>query len=302
LTEASIDVIVKTAPDSRYDSETGTPAQSKGGIMGSGKDLSLKGYTLPLSPEGRASLIDAPPWHYGGDVMHLIFRADERKARALIPPPLEPGPNPGEGVVWFVEWVSVSDTNPELAFVNPERSLYRECIVMLSCQFDGVPGYYVPYIWVDNDFTLMRGFIQGFPKKLGRVHMTKLHDLTPKVGGRRVGAKMKGICVAHEERLVEGSLVFTRQVGPDEVPPVKFYLMRHVPDFADPAKPLVHDIVISEVTNVSAANAWAGDARIEFFPSPFEEVADLGPVTATSGFSFSLGLTITGGKVLHRYT
>ncbi len=270
--------------------------------MGSEKDFSLKGYTLPLSPQGRASLIDPPPWHYGGDVMHLIFKADERKARALIPPPLEIGPNPGEGVVWFVEWVSVSDANPELAFINPERSLYRECIVMLACRYEGVPGYYVPYIWVDNDFTLMRGFIQGFPKKLGRVHMTRLHDLTPKVGGKRVGAKMKGICVSHEERIVEGSLVFTRQTGLEEVPPVKFYLMRHFPDFANPAQPLVHDIVISEVTNVKAANVWAGDARIDFFPSPLEEVADLGPITATSGFSFSLGLTITGGKVLYRYT
>jgi acetoacetate decarboxylase len=269
--------------------------------MNSEKQASLKGYMLPLSPEGRASLIDAPPWYYGGDVMHLIFRTDEKKARALIPPPLEPGPNPGEGVVWFVEWVSASESNPDLSFINPERSIYHECIVMLSCRFEGVPGYYVPYIWVDNDFTLMRGFIQGFPKKLGRVHITKLHDLTPKIGGRKVGAKMKGICVSHEERLVEGSLVFKRQARLEEVPPVKFYLRRHVPDFENPEKPLVHDITISNVADVKVADAWTGDAEIRFMPSPFEEVADLGPLEVTGGFFFSLGITITGGKVLHRY-
>lgn len=263
--------------------------------------FTLKGYMVPLSPGGHASLLDAPPWHYGGDVMHLTFRTDHAKARALLPPPLEMGPNPGEGALWFVEWVSVSEANPDLSFVNPERSMYRECIVMLSCRLDGVPGYYVPYIWVDNDFTLMRGFIQGFPKKLARVHITKLHPLTPKVGGRRAGAKMKGICTAHEERIVEGTLVLTRQAQPGELPPMKFYLMRHMPDFAHPDKPLVHDIMMSIVENVAIADVWAGDAEIRFMASPFEEVADLGPIEVTGGFSFSLGMTITGGKVLHSF-
>jgi acetoacetate decarboxylase len=180
--------------------------------------------------------------------------------------------------------------------------MYRECIVMLGCQFEGVAGYYVPYIWVDNDFTLMRGFIQGFPKKLGRVYITKLHDLTPKIGGKKIGAKIKGICVSHEERIVEGSLKFKRQAKPEEVPPVKFYLMRHFPDFTNPSKPLVHDITVSNVTDVKVANAWAGDGEVRFMASPFEEVADLGPVKVTGGFFFSIGLTITGGKVLHSWS
>jgi acetoacetate decarboxylase len=269
--------------------------------MDSEKGFSLKGYTLPLSPEGRSSLLDAPPWHYGGDVMHLIFKADEKRVKALLPPPLEIGPNPGEGVVWFVEWVSASESNPDLAFINPERSIYHECIVMVGCQFEGVPGYYVPYIWVDNDFTLMRGFIQGFPKKLGRIHITKLHELTPRVGGKKIGAKIRGICVSHEERIVEGSLDFKKQVAPADVPPFKFYLMRHFPDYENPAKPLVHDIVVSNVANARIADAWECDASVDFMPSLFEEVADLGPVEAMSGFSFQLGMTITGGKVLYRY-
>ena len=109
-------------------------------------EFSLKGYMLPMSPQGRYSLMDPPPWHYGGDVMHLSFSADPEKVRALIPPPLEMGPNPGEGAVWFMEWVSVSDSNPDLYFFNPERSIYRECIVMVRCRFEGASGYYVPYI------------------------------------------------------------------------------------------------------------------------------------------------------------
>lgn len=256
---------------------------------------------LPLSPGGKASLLDPPPWHYGGEAMHLNFKADPEKVRALLPEPLGMGPNPGEGAVWFVEWISVSDASLDLSFVNPERSMYRECIVMIRCDFEGEPGYYVPYIWVDNDFTLMRGFIQGFPKKLGRVHITKLHDLTPMVGGKKGGAKMKGICAAHEERIVEGTLVLKKAIPPEEAPPVKFYLMRHFPDYENPEKPLVHDITMSTVTNVAVKDAWTGEAGVYFMPSLFEEVADLGPVQALEGYTFSIGLTITGGKVLHRF-
>jgi acetoacetate decarboxylase len=112
---------------------------------------------------------------------------------------------------------------------------------------------------------------------------------------------MKGICNAHEERIVEGSLVLTRPIPPEEAPPVKFYLMRHFPDYENPEEPLVHDITTSVVTNVQVRNGWAGDADVRFMPSIFEEVADLGPIEALDGFTFSIGLTISGGKVLHKY-
>jgi acetoacetate decarboxylase len=261
----------------------------------------LKGYTLPLSPKGIAPVIDPPPWYYGGDVLHLAFQTDKARARQLVPAPLELGPNPGEGAVWFVEWVSCSEARPDLAFVNPERASYRECIVMLKCHYKGVPGYYVPYIWVDNDFTLIRGFIQGFPKKLARVFITRLHELNPKVGGKRVGAKIKGICEAHAERIVEGSMVFTRQAEPSEIPPVKFYLLRHFPDIENSDKPLVKELSTSIVADAKIANVWAGDSSVKFMDSAFEEVADLGPVKAKGALYFSMGITITGGQVLHKY-
>jgi hypothetical protein len=31
------------------------------------------------------------------------------------------------------------------------------------------------YIWVDKDFAIGRGFHQGYPKKLGSIHMTRPH-------------------------------------------------------------------------------------------------------------------------------
>jgi len=265
------------------------------------KEFPLKGYALPLSPKGRCSIVDAPPWYYGGEVLYLAFKADERKVKVLIPPPLEMGPNPGQGAVWFTEWVSASEARPDLAFINPERALYRECFVVVGCQYKGVPGSFVTYIWVDNDFTLARGFIQGFPKKLGRIYLTRLHELTPKIGGKQVGAKVKGICDVNAERIVEGSMTFTRPSKPSELPPLRFYLMRHFPSIEDPVRPAVHELTVATVSDVKIKDVWAGDGQIKFFESPFEEVADLGPIEAQGAFFFSMGLTITGGKIIHKY-
>ena len=191
--------------------------------------------------------------------------------------------------------------HPDLAFLNPERAIYRECLVLLSCSYEGSPGYFVPHIWVDNDFTLVRGFVQGFPKKLGRIHITKLHDLNPKVGGRRIGAKVKGICEAHGERIIEGSLVFTRKALASELPPLKFFLMRHFPDIENPDKPAIHEITSSVVTDVRFGDVWAGESRVSFMESNFEEVAELGHIEMLGGFYYSMGMTINGGKVLHKY-
>ena len=56
---------------------------------------------------------------------------------------------------------------------RPVRSQYREFYLVVSGLLDGEPVTTCPFIWVDQDFALARGWIQGFPKKLGDVWMTR---------------------------------------------------------------------------------------------------------------------------------
>jgi acetoacetate decarboxylase len=77
--------------------------------------------------------------------------------------------------------------------------------------------------------------------------------------------------------------------------------MRHFPSIEDPIRPSVHELTVANVSDVKIKDVWAGESLIKFFESPFEEVADLGPVKAQAAFFFSMGLTITGGKVIHKY-
>ena len=100
--------------------------------------------------------------------------------RALLPPGLDPHPDTGRCAAVFADWQSCSDTGDEL--VDPIRSHYREFFIVVNALLDGEEVTTCPFIWVDQDFALARGWIQGFPKKLGSIWMTRTFGLD--VAGR----------------------------------------------------------------------------------------------------------------------
>ena len=61
--------------------------------------------------------------------------------------------------------------------VDPIRSHYREFFIVVNALLDGEEVTTCPFIWVDQDFALARGWIQGFPKKLGSIWMTRTFGL-----------------------------------------------------------------------------------------------------------------------------
>ena len=71
----------------------------------------------------------------------------------------------------FADWQSCSEGGDEL--LDPVRSHYREFFIVVNALLDGEEVTTCPFIWVDQDFALARGWIQGFPKKLGSIWMTR---------------------------------------------------------------------------------------------------------------------------------
>ena len=45
----------------------------------------LRGYSVPRSPEGRSSLVPAPPWHYVGDFLVIEYWAEPAAVEAVPP-------------------------------------------------------------------------------------------------------------------------------------------------------------------------------------------------------------------------
>jgi acetoacetate decarboxylase len=254
----------------------------------------VKGYSSPRSPEGRASLVPYPPWHYVGDFLVLEFWADPDAAAAVLPDGLEPHPDQGRCAAIFADWQSLSEGGDEL--VDPSRSQYREFFVVANGLLEGEEVTYCPYIWVDRDFALARGWIQGFPKKLGSVWITRSFGLDVAADpGLRKGAVYGGTCAAYDRRLAEGAVALERVSadGPTHNGP-PLVNVRHFPrlEAGRHDDPAVHELVRASSRDRAISEIWEGTATLELHEAPGEELAALAPVRMGKGFRFTFAYTV----------
>lgn len=256
--------------------------------------MALQGYSLPLSPEGRASLVPAPPWHYVGDFLVLEYWADPDAVAAVLPPGLEPHPDAGRAAALFVDWQSCREGGEELE--DPVRGQYREFFLVVNALLDGVEVTTCPYIWVDRDFALARGWIQGFPKKLGSVYMTRLFPVAAKAAPQlAAGSRFVGTLAANDRRLAEGAVVLERETqhGPTHNDP-PLVNTRHFPRLAAGSHldPAVHELVRARSTDRHIGPIWEGRAELQLHAAPNEEHAALAPVRLGKGFRFTFAYTV----------
>ena len=95
----------------------------------------------------------------------------QRPLVSFLPQGLSPHPDAGRCAAVFADWQSFSAGGDELT--DPSRSQYKEFFIVVNALLDGEEVTTCPYIWVDRDFALARGWIQGFPKKLGSIWITR---------------------------------------------------------------------------------------------------------------------------------
>jgi acetoacetate decarboxylase len=256
--------------------------------------MTLTGYTIPRTPAGRAGLVPPPPWHYVGDFLVVDFHADPDAAVSLLPPGLEAHPDPGRCAAVFVDWQSCSDGGDEL--LDPVRAQYREFYLLLSGLLDGEEVTTCPFIWVDQDFALARGWIQGFPKKLGEVWMTRTFPLATRAAPQAsAGGRFGATCSARGRQLARArvSLEAPSPSGSlHTAPPI--VNVRHFPRLAagrheDPA---VHELVRARSRDRSVSEVWEGEAELELLEAPGEEHALLAPLSVARGYRFTFAYTV----------
>jgi acetoacetate decarboxylase len=159
-----------------------------------------KAFSIPVTPLGKSALATLPPWHYSSDCIAIEYWADPVVIEALLPPGLAPDKKSGgRAFFWFLDW-QFTGSDDELT--DPARYQYREAFALVEAMFDGLPVNYCPYIFVDNDAAIARGWAQGFPKKLGTIYQTRTFSApspaaAPLAKGSRFGASV----AAHGERL-----------------------------------------------------------------------------------------------------
>ena len=257
-----------------------------------------QGFMLPKSPDGRASIVPSPPWHYSGDVLTVEYRTDPANVAALLPEGVGlAGEDPGAVAVIWADWQSCSDSGAEL--LDPVRSQYKECFVVVRCTYGGETYSRCVYIWVDKDFALARGWYQGYPKKLGAIWMTR--PVTVGRAGPRLapGGVLGATLAANDRRLAEVSLTLTGEGETggfvNALPMLHSRWMPHI----DPAHaPSLDELVTMRSKDVELGPVWTGAASVRLYDAPADELARLDPLEPIAGYWRQVGATFTGGARL----
>jgi hypothetical protein len=252
----------------------------------------LKGFTPPFTPRGTASLLPPPPWHYAGWLLNVEFECERPRAAEFVPAAL--GAASGRGVVHFADWQATTDGSELL---DPILSQYRETIVVLELERpDGTLANFCPLIYVDQDVSMLRGLLQGWPKKMGSTWLTRSLPLEhPAAAPLRAGTRLGATLAVKDRRLVEARLELTGRPGE----PLGFaarpsYGTVGFADLTRPGEPPALRHLRSLVTDKVGGGWHEARAELTFLDVPREELADLGlrrTLRASAGW---LGVTITG--------
>jgi acetoacetate decarboxylase len=257
------------------------------------------GFFGPRTDTGTASLLLDPPWLYSGDLITIEFRVDPERVRELLPQPLRlADEDPGAVAFIWADWQSCAADGAQL--LDPVLAQYKEAFVVVRCSLAGQTYSRCVYIWVDSDFAVARGLHQGYPKKLGSIHMTRPHPYGPAPRlepGGRFGATLS----AAGRRLAEARITIEGEAPENGF--VNGHPMAHnrfVRAIDDPSRMRLDEIIATGAASSSGGPAYAANIdAFDLFRSPTEELDLLAPQELIGGFYRQIGAVWDGGHLLH---
>lgn len=257
-------------------------------------DWNHRSFTAPFTASGRAAIVPPPPWHYAGWLLNVAFECQADTASALVPPSL--GKPLGRGCVHFADWQACTDGH-ELA--DPVLAQYRETIIVLEVQRpDDSHCAYCPAIWVDQDISLIRGLLQGWPKKTGSTWLTRSLPLDhPAAAPLRAGRVLGASLAVKDRRLIEARAELTGRPGQG----LGFLALPAVgavgwPDLRQPTQLPQPHLVRPDIQHRVGGEWHEATATLQVFDHPHEELALLGPLQALTASAGWVGITVCGAR------
>ncbi|CAN5891210.1 acetoacetate decarboxylase family protein [soil metagenome] len=260
----------------------------------------MPGFLFPRTPTGRSSLIPAPPWHYSGEMLTVEYRTDPARVAELLPDGAELVPDdPGAVALIWADWQSCGSDRSEL--LEPERSQYKETFAVIRCLWEGSVWSRCVFIWVDKDFALVRGYHQGYPKKMGDIWVTRpvtIGSAGPRLAaGGRFGATLSSA----GRRLAHARLTLTRPApSPGTVNAHPMLHNRWWPAIESDGTDALDELVTMSGYDTAVADVWEGQPELDLFDSPFEELAALEPLEIIGGYFHRVATSWNGGETLRR--
>jgi acetoacetate decarboxylase len=257
--------------------------------------MKLQGWTLPQTSSGRSSIVAPPPWHYSGEIIAVDFTADRDAVAALLPDGFAPLPDGAASVV-FADWCSASD-NDERVLADPGVGQYHEAYVVLHATRGDRKVGRVPFIWVDSELSLLRGQIQGFPKKLGQIAMTRPVSLGRGGVRKAEGSTFAAHASSHGRRVLTAAVKV--ETSSEKLPKAATLPLVHTRLFpaVDRTEPAVLEYQLGAIAGFECGPIYTGPGKLELGATEYEEIAALGPKSVGAGYVFSMAFSVTGGKV-----
>ncbi len=259
----------------------------------------LNGFLPPLTPRGTSSLVPQMPWYYSGTLLTVEYLTDPANVRALLPADVDLAPEqPGAVALIWADWQSCSEGGLEL--LDPVRSQYLEAFVVVRCSYQGTVYSRCVAIWVTKDFAIARGWFQGYPKKFGSVHVTRLFNRGKATPRLEAGAQLGASLSAYDHRLA--SAVVTLREPAESNGFVNGHRMLHnrfMPSISQGGGLSFDQLVTMGSVNADLGTPWRGDADLVLADSPWDELGSLLPVDSIlGGYYRELGVTFAGGDLL----
>jgi hypothetical protein len=169
----------------------------------------------------------------------------------------------------------------------------------VRCRYDGRLFSRCVFIWVDKDFALVRGFLQGYPKKLGSIHQTRPVS-RGKAGPRLEAGGTFGMTLAASDRRLAQATVTLEGESPTNGFVNGHAMLHHrwFPRIELDNRDSLSEVVTMAGVNLDLGPAYGGSATLELFDSPSEELSSLAPIEILGGYFRSVGTTFNGGTTL----
>ena len=244
----------------------------------------------PLVP-GTTSAIEKGPWHYGADYITVYFRGELSSLRELVPHPFVV--EDGLCMAYVCEIVSVAESSADMVASRPDRTVYNEAAIGVKCRFKDRQGVYFPVMWVTTEWSLLRGILNGYQKRLAdRISMTKLHPLNPKLGPVSPGSKFGGFCVKGPGQTMSLEVTVERGGAPSDLPSFgSVFGVRRFPK-TEETQGTVNEAVEILKSNSKTSDVWIGGGSLR-------TELEVGPIEPISGAVYRSGFTISGARPLH---
>ncbi len=258
----------------------------------------MAGFLFPRTPSGKSSLIPEPPWHYSGEMLTVEYRTHPERVAELLPEGATlTSEDPGAVALIWADWQSAGDTLEET--LDPVRSQYKECFAVIRCDWEDQTWSRCPYIWVDKDFALVRGYHQGYPKKSGDIWMTRPITVG-KAGPRLESGGRFGMTLSAAGRQIARATVTlsTRTESPGFVNGHPMLHNRYWPAIESDGTASMDELVTMRGYDGEVADVWAGEATIELFDAPTEEISLLVPLEIIGGYYHRVGVSWKSGETL----